>query len=92
MCKEKLKEREAVMSDHLRDKPQKREKRTGKAPSEASHGVRAKDPTGRTKESVNYTNLLLSLVIISNWYEVMIDIQKEFPVQYACFQSAAMCP
>ncbi|XP_030258375.1 dynein light chain Tctex-type 5 [Sparus aurata] len=46
------------MSDHLRDKPQKREKRTGKAPSEASHGVRAKDPTGRTKDSISTVSCL----------------------------------
>ncbi len=38
------------MSDLLKDKSQRREKRTGKAPSEGSHGVRGKETTGRTKE------------------------------------------
>lgn len=38
------------MSDLLKDKSHRREKRTSKAPSEASHGVRSKETTGRTKE------------------------------------------
>lgn len=44
------------MSDVQKDKAQKREKRTGKAPSEGSHGVRGKETTGKTKEWVHYAN------------------------------------
>lgn len=40
---------DAVMSDQQKDKSQKKEKKTGKAPSEAS-GARGKETAGRTKE------------------------------------------
>ncbi|XP_040911568.1 dynein light chain Tctex-type 5 [Toxotes jaculatrix] len=46
------------MSDLLKDKSQKREKRTGKVPSEGSHGVRGKETTGRTKDSVSIVSSL----------------------------------
>ena len=45
-----VKEEKAVMSDQLKDKSQRREKKAGKASSEGSHGVRGKETTGRTKE------------------------------------------
>lgn len=38
------------MSDPQREKMHGREKKTGKAPSEASHSLRGKEAAGRTKE------------------------------------------
>ncbi|XP_075877036.1 dynein light chain Tctex-type 5 isoform X2 [Nelusetta ayraudi] len=40
------------MSDQQKDKSQKKEKKTGKAPSEAS-GARGKETAGRTKDSIS---------------------------------------
>lgn len=48
--KYKLLKGEAVMSDLLKDKSQRREKRIGKVPSEGGYGGRGKETTGRTKE------------------------------------------
>lgn len=46
-----LKQEEGViMSDPQKEKVHGREKKTGKAPSEASHSLRGKETTGRTKE------------------------------------------
>ncbi|XP_054452612.1 dynein light chain Tctex-type 5 [Anoplopoma fimbria] len=44
------------MSDLL--KSQKREKRTGKVPAEGNHGVRGKETTGRTKDSISTVSYL----------------------------------
>lgn len=47
----RLKQEEGiVMSDAQKEKVLGREKKTGKAPSEASHSLRGKETTGRTKE------------------------------------------
>ena len=39
-----------IMSDSQKEKVHGREKKTGKAPSEASHSLKGKETTGRTKE------------------------------------------
>lgn len=39
-----------IMSDPQKEKVHGREKKTGKAPSEASHSLRGKETTGKTKE------------------------------------------
>ncbi|XP_060939628.1 dynein light chain Tctex-type 5-B-like [Limanda limanda] len=41
------------MSELQKGKPQKREKNTAKVPTEASHGVKGKETTGKTKEVVD---------------------------------------
>ncbi|XP_059200612.1 dynein light chain Tctex-type 5 [Centropristis striata] len=41
------------MSDLLKDKSQRRDKKAGKLPLEGSHGVRGKETTGRTKDSIS---------------------------------------
>lgn len=60
------------MSEPPKDKAQRGEKRTGKVPSEASHGVRAKE-TGKTKEWVNSVNTawLLSIITVLLLYIYM---------------------
>ncbi|XP_073346583.1 dynein light chain Tctex-type 5 [Pagrus major] len=76
------------MSDQLRDKPQRREKRTGKAPSEGSHGARAKDTTGRTKDSISTVSCLDELghhddnarVPITKENTYQLGPNKRFPV------------
>lgn len=46
-----LKQEEGIiMSDPQKEKVHGREKKTGKTPSEASHSLRGKETTGRTKE------------------------------------------
>lgn len=48
-----LKQEEGIiMSDPQKEKVHGREKKTGKTPSEASHSLRGKETTGRTKEWV----------------------------------------
>lgn len=41
------------MSDLLKEKSLRKEKRAGKVSSEGSHGVRGKETTGRTKDSIS---------------------------------------
>ncbi|KAM9349156.1 dynein light chain Tctex-type 5 [Symphorus nematophorus] len=76
------------MADQLKDKSQRREKRTGKAASEASHGVRGKDTTGRTKDSISTVSYIDELghhddnarmaVTMENTYQM--GPNKRFPV------------
>ncbi|XP_040000165.1 dynein light chain Tctex-type 5 isoform X2 [Xiphias gladius] len=78
------------MSDLLKDKSQRREKRTGKVPSEGSHGVRGKETTGRTKDSVSTVSYLDELghhddnarmaVTMENTYQM--DILKDVLTSY----------
>nr|XP_019961320.1 PREDICTED: tctex1 domain-containing protein 1-B-like [Paralichthys olivaceus] len=76
------------MSELLKDKPQKREKRTLKAPSEASHGVKCKETTGRTKDSVSIESSIdefghhddaRKVVKMENTYQT--GPSKRFPVR-----------
>ncbi|XP_029380021.1 dynein light chain Tctex-type 5 [Echeneis naucrates] len=76
------------MSDPPKDKSQRREKRTGKAPSEGSHGVRGKDTTGKTKDSISTVSFMDELghhednaripVKMENTYQM--GPYKRFPV------------
>ncbi|XP_026169974.1 dynein light chain Tctex-type 5 [Mastacembelus armatus] len=76
------------MSESLKDKTQRREKRAAKVPSEASHGVRAKETTGRTKDSISTVSYMDELghhddnarmvVTMENTYQM--GPYKRFPV------------
>ncbi|XP_062260996.1 dynein light chain Tctex-type 5-A-like [Platichthys flesus] len=75
------------MSELLKDKPQKREKKTVKVPTEASHGVRGKETTGRTKDSMSIVSSIDELghhedarmvVTMENTYQT--GPYKRFPV------------
>ncbi|XP_042283552.1 dynein light chain Tctex-type 5 [Thunnus maccoyii] len=76
------------MSDQVKDKSQRREKKTGKAPSEGSHGVRGKETTGRTKDSISTVSCIDELahhddnarmvVSMENTYQM--GPYKRFPV------------
>nr|XP_020473980.1 tctex1 domain-containing protein 1 isoform X2 [Monopterus albus] len=79
------------MSDQqLKHKSHRREKRTGKVPSEASHGARGKETTGRTKDSVSTASYMDDLghhddnarlvVTIDNTYQL--DILKDVLTSY----------
>jgi len=46
----KLEEAHAVMSDQVKDKLQRKEKKVGKLPADGSHGTRGKETAGKTKE------------------------------------------
>ncbi|XP_071346881.1 dynein light chain Tctex-type 5 [Trachinotus anak] len=76
------------MSDPLKDKSQRREKRTGKVPSEGSHGVRGKETTGKTKDSISTVSFMDEIghhddnvripVTMENTYQM--GPYKRFPV------------
>ncbi|XP_028986957.1 dynein light chain Tctex-type 5 [Betta splendens] len=76
------------MSDLLKDKSQRREKRIGKVPSEAGHGGRGKETTGKTKDSVSTVSYMDELghhddnarmaVTMENTYQL--GPYKRFPV------------
>ncbi|XP_044076767.1 dynein light chain Tctex-type 5 [Siniperca chuatsi] len=76
------------MSDLLKDKSQRREKRTGKALSEGSHGVRGKETTGRPKDSISTASCIEELghhddnarmaITMENTYQM--GPYKRFPV------------
>ncbi|XP_023283081.1 tctex1 domain-containing protein 1 [Seriola lalandi dorsalis] len=76
------------MSDPLKDKSQRKEKRTGKVPSEGSHGVRGKETTGKTKDSISTVSFMDELghhddnvrmpVTMENTYQM--GPYKRFPV------------
>lgn len=69
------------MSDVLKDKTQKREKKTNKAPSEGSHGVRGKEATVRTKELVYHPNSTLTLLTLFQ-YSVFVIIYHLSLISY----------
>ncbi|XP_041660261.1 dynein light chain Tctex-type 5 [Cheilinus undulatus] len=74
------------MSDVLKEKTQKREKKTGKGASEGSHGVRGKDT--RTKDSVSTVSCLTELghhddntrMVVSMENTYQLGPYKRFPV------------
>ncbi|GAA6222518.1 tctex1 domain-containing protein 1 isoform X1 [Lates japonicus] len=75
------------MSDLLKDKSQRKEKRTVKVPSEGSHGVRGKETTGKTKDSISTVSGMDELhhddnartaVTMENTYQM--GPYKRFPV------------
>ncbi|XP_032386981.1 dynein light chain Tctex-type 5 isoform X2 [Etheostoma spectabile] len=78
------------MSDLLKDKSQRREKRTGKLPSEGSHGVRGKETTGKTKDSISTVSYMDELahnddnprmtITMENTYQM--DILKDVLTSY----------
>ncbi|XP_035861327.1 tctex1 domain-containing protein 1-B isoform X2 [Sander lucioperca] len=79
-----------IMSDLLKDKSQRREKRAGKLPSEGSHGVRGKETTGKTKDSISTVSYIDELahhddnprmaVTMENTYQM--DILKDVLTSY----------
>ncbi|XP_034743352.1 tctex1 domain-containing protein 1 isoform X2 [Etheostoma cragini] len=78
------------MSDLLKDKSQRREKKTGKLPSEGSHGVRGKETTGKTKDSISTVSYMDELahnddnprmtITMENTYQM--DILKDVLTSY----------
>nr|XP_043872821.1 dynein light chain Tctex-type 5 isoform X2 [Solea senegalensis] len=78
------------MSDLLKDKSQRREKRTVKVPSEGSHGARGKEATVRTKDSISIVSSMDELghhddnarmvVTMENTYQM--DILKDVLTNY----------
>ncbi|XP_018532811.1 dynein light chain Tctex-type 5 isoform X2 [Lates calcarifer] len=77
------------MSDLLKDKSQRKEKKTVKVPSEGSHGVRGKETTGKTKDSISTVSGMDELhhddnartaVTMENTYQM--DILKDVLTSY----------
>ncbi|XP_003975863.2 dynein light chain Tctex-type 5 [Takifugu rubripes] len=79
------------MSDPQKEKVHGREKKTGKAPSEASHSLRGKETAGRTKDSISTVSYLDEMghhdehprlaVTMENTYQL--GPHKRFPVAAA---------
>nr|XP_020473969.1 tctex1 domain-containing protein 1 isoform X1 [Monopterus albus]XP_020473970.1 tctex1 domain-containing protein 1 isoform X1 [Monopterus albus]XP_020473971.1 tctex1 domain-containing protein 1 isoform X1 [Monopterus albus]XP_020473972.1 tctex1 domain-containing protein 1 isoform X1 [Monopterus albus]XP_020473973.1 tctex1 domain-containing protein 1 isoform X1 [Monopterus albus]XP_020473975.1 tctex1 domain-containing protein 1 isoform X1 [Monopterus albus]XP_020473976.1 tctex1 domain-contai len=80
------------MSDQqLKHKSHRREKRTGKVPSEASHGARGKETTGRTKDSVSTASYMDDLGHHDDNARLVVTIDNTYQLgPYKCFPVPAV--
>nr|XP_057922650.1 dynein light chain Tctex-type 5 [Doryrhamphus excisus] len=77
------------MSDVLKEKSVRREKKTSKAPSEGSHGIKVKDIAGKTKDSLSNVSCIddhhdentRMVVTVENTYQL--GPHKRFPAHAA---------